>query len=77
MDGGLSSNLPKFTDRQTITISPFSGEADISPEDGRAMFDWRVTLANQVVKVIIFIGSITLCRTGSIFILNFFGGYAC
>lgn len=51
VDGGLSSNLPKFTDRQTIGISPFSGEADISPKDAAAVFDWRVTLAKQVVKV--------------------------
>jgi len=51
IDGGLSTNLPKFIDRKTITISPFSGEADISPEDGWAMFDWRVTLANQIVKL--------------------------
>jgi len=51
VDGGLSINLPKFTDRQTVTVSPFTGEADISPEDGRTMFDWRVTVANQVVKL--------------------------
>jgi len=51
VDGGLSTNLPKFVDRRTITISPFSGEADISPEDGWAIFDWSVTLANQTVKL--------------------------
>uniref|UniRef100_A0A914WTH2 PNPLA domain-containing protein n=1 Tax=Plectus sambesii TaxID=2011161 RepID=A0A914WTH2_9BILA len=55
VDGAFSSNLPKFADIRTITISPFSGEAEISPRDtsfftGTA-FDWNMRFANQEMKV--------------------------
>lgn len=55
IDGGLTDNLPRFTDVRTITISPFSGEAHISPRDlsmftGTA-FDWGIKFANQEMKV--------------------------
>ncbi|KAG7281868.1 hypothetical protein CRUP_031117 [Coryphaenoides rupestris] len=34
MDGALSNNIPLFDQRNTITVSPFSGEADICPMEG-------------------------------------------
>jgi len=34
MDGALSNNIPLFEHRNTITVSPFSGEADICPAEG-------------------------------------------
>ncbi|CAL8358298.1 unnamed protein product [Lota lota] len=34
MDGALSNNMPLFDQRNTITVSPFSGEADICPREG-------------------------------------------
>ncbi|EDO40337.1 predicted protein [Nematostella vectensis] len=47
IDGGLSDNLPQhFTEGETITVSPFSGESDICPNDGSpnfAHFDIRNT----------------------------------
>ena len=35
IDGGFSDNLPEL-DAETVTISPFSGEADICPTDNTA-----------------------------------------
>ncbi|KAJ3597116.1 hypothetical protein NHX12_003516 [Muraenolepis orangiensis] len=34
MDGALSNNIPLFDQTNTITVSPFSGEADICPREG-------------------------------------------
>ncbi|KAK0141896.1 Patatin-like phospholipase domain-containing protein 2 [Merluccius polli] len=34
MDGALSNNIPLFDQRNTIIVSPFSGEADICPREG-------------------------------------------
>ncbi len=31
-DGGCSSNIPHLMDPDVITVSPFSGSADISPQ---------------------------------------------
>ncbi|KAG7455914.1 hypothetical protein MATL_G00246170 [Megalops atlanticus] len=33
VDGGISDNLPQYELKNTITISPFSGESDICPRD--------------------------------------------
>lgn len=33
VDGGMSNNLPKSELKNTISISPFSGESDICPKD--------------------------------------------
>ncbi|XP_060770452.1 patatin-like phospholipase domain-containing protein 2 isoform X1 [Neoarius graeffei] len=33
VDGGLSDNLPQYELKNTITVSPFSGESDICPRD--------------------------------------------
>uniref|UniRef100_A0A8C4ZTE3 PNPLA domain-containing protein n=1 Tax=Gadus morhua TaxID=8049 RepID=A0A8C4ZTE3_GADMO len=34
MDGALSNNMPLHDQRNTITVSPFCGEADICPREG-------------------------------------------
>ncbi|CAJ0959138.1 unnamed protein product [Ranitomeya imitator] len=33
VDGGISNNLPEYELKNTITVSPFSGESDICPRD--------------------------------------------
>lgn len=33
VDGGISDNLPQYELKNTITVSPFSGESDICPKD--------------------------------------------
>ncbi|XP_042352566.1 patatin-like phospholipase domain-containing protein 2 [Plectropomus leopardus] len=33
VDGGISDNLPQYVLKNTITVSPFSGESDICPKD--------------------------------------------
>ncbi|XP_056137663.1 patatin-like phospholipase domain-containing protein 2 isoform X2 [Lampris incognitus] len=33
VDGGMSDNLPQYELKNTITVSPFSGESDICPRD--------------------------------------------
>ncbi|KAK5927915.1 hypothetical protein CgunFtcFv8_013023 [Champsocephalus gunnari] len=33
VDGGISDNLPQYEQKNTITVSPFSGESDICPRD--------------------------------------------
>ncbi|KAM4734922.1 patatin-like phospholipase domain-containing protein 2 [Anableps anableps] len=33
VDGGISNNLPQYELKNTITVSPFSGESDICPRD--------------------------------------------
>ncbi|XP_070686967.1 patatin-like phospholipase domain-containing protein 2 [Pempheris klunzingeri] len=33
VDGGISDNLPQYELKNTITVSPFSGESDICPRD--------------------------------------------
>ncbi|KAK7878908.1 hypothetical protein WMY93_030842 [Mugilogobius chulae] len=38
VDGGISDNLPQSELKNTITISPFSGESDICPRDGSSSF---------------------------------------
>uniref|UniRef100_A0A0N4ZW01 PNPLA domain-containing protein n=1 Tax=Parastrongyloides trichosuri TaxID=131310 RepID=A0A0N4ZW01_PARTI len=51
IDGGLSNNLPVFDDIETITISPFSGSADISPSDNSLFSSYlpmQITFGKQV-----------------------------
>lgn len=44
MDGGISDNLPLYELRNTITVSPFSGESDICPQDSStSIHELRVT----------------------------------
>lgn len=46
IDGGFTDNLPQHFEGTTITVSPFSGESDICPDDGHktnAQFDMRNT----------------------------------
>jgi len=50
IDGSFSNNLPIFDDVPTLTISPFSGYAIISPTD-QNMLDWHATLGHQVIKI--------------------------
>ncbi|KAM4619397.1 1-acylglycerol-3-phosphate O-acyltransferase Pnpla3-like isoform 1-T1 [Polymixia lowei] len=38
VDGALSNNMPLFEQRNTITVSPFSGESDICPREGTFNF---------------------------------------
>ncbi|XP_075755714.1 patatin-like phospholipase domain-containing protein 2 isoform X2 [Pelodiscus sinensis] len=38
VDGGISDNLPQYDSKNTITISPFSGESDICPKGNSANF---------------------------------------
>ncbi|KAG9272369.1 patatin-like phospholipase domain-containing protein 2 isoform X1 [Astyanax mexicanus] len=38
VDGALSNNLPYFSEKNTITVSPFSGESDICPYDNPFYF---------------------------------------
>ncbi|KAA8579906.1 hypothetical protein FQN60_005441 [Etheostoma spectabile] len=38
VDGGMSNNLPQSELKNTITISPFSGESDICPRDNSTSF---------------------------------------
>ncbi|XP_060540120.1 patatin-like phospholipase domain-containing protein 2 isoform X1 [Pantherophis guttatus] len=38
VDGGLSDNLPRYNLKNTITVSPFSGECDICPKGNSANF---------------------------------------
>lgn len=38
VDGGISDNLPLSELKNTITISPFSGESDICPRDSSTSF---------------------------------------
>ncbi|KAK2081127.1 Patatin-like phospholipase domain-containing protein 2 [Saguinus oedipus] len=44
VDGGISNNLPLYELKNTITVSPFSGESDICPQDSSTnIHEIRVT----------------------------------
>ncbi|XP_063145384.1 patatin-like phospholipase domain-containing protein 2 [Candoia aspera] len=44
VDGGISDNLPRYELKNTITVSPFSGESDICPRDSSTnIHELRVT----------------------------------
>lgn len=49
MDGGLSNNL-LVLDEQTVTISPFTGESDICPQDDYGAY-MQLTIANTSIAV--------------------------
>lgn len=50
IDGGYSDNLPVL-DGLTITVSPFSGNADICPQDDTAWKVLQVNVANTSIEV--------------------------
>uniref|UniRef100_A0A4W4EE01 triacylglycerol lipase n=1 Tax=Electrophorus electricus TaxID=8005 RepID=A0A4W4EE01_ELEEL len=50
VDGGISDNLPQSELKNTITISPFSGESDICPRDNSSSFH-ELRLTNTSIQV--------------------------
>lgn len=50
IDGGITDNLYVFKEGRTITVSPFSGDQDISPDDPKELFK-PVKVLNQTFKV--------------------------
>ncbi|KAI1883415.1 hypothetical protein AGOR_G00231200 [Albula goreensis] len=50
VDGGISNNLPRCDLKDTITVSPFSGESDICPRDNSFSFH-EARLTNTSVHV--------------------------
>ena len=51
LDGGWTDNLPRPQfGGPTITVSPFSGDHDISPQDNPGR-NWRLNVANQSLRV--------------------------
>ncbi|XP_065199246.1 patatin-like phospholipase domain-containing protein 2 [Sycon ciliatum] len=51
MDGGMTNNLPTDFPGETITVSPFSGEADICPSDQREGWDMSVNISGTSVRM--------------------------
>uniref|UniRef100_A0A183CCC5 PNPLA domain-containing protein n=1 Tax=Globodera pallida TaxID=36090 RepID=A0A183CCC5_GLOPA len=53
IDGVYSNNLPvpQVPNVHTITISPFSGGANIAPRDQIGSFDWQMILGQQRINV--------------------------
>ncbi|XP_061438344.1 patatin-like phospholipase domain-containing protein 2 isoform X2 [Rhineura floridana] len=49
VDGGISDNLPQHDSRNTITISPFTGESDICPKGNSANFH-EMNLTNTSIQ---------------------------
>ncbi|XP_015280610.1 PREDICTED: patatin-like phospholipase domain-containing protein 3 [Gekko japonicus] len=49
VDGGISDNLPHHDSKNTITISPFSGECDICPKGNSANFH-EMNLTNTSIQ---------------------------
>ncbi|XP_041833490.1 patatin-like phospholipase domain containing 3 [Melanotaenia boesemani] len=50
VDGGISDNLPQSELKNTITISPFSGECDICPRDNSTSFH-ELRLTNTSIQI--------------------------
>nr|XP_020861881.1 patatin-like phospholipase domain-containing protein 4 isoform X6 [Phascolarctos cinereus] len=50
VDGGLTSSLPILPIGRTVTVSPFSGRLDISPED-KGQLDLYINIANQDIML--------------------------
>ncbi|XP_019665887.1 patatin-like phospholipase domain-containing protein 4 isoform X2 [Ailuropoda melanoleuca] len=50
VDGGLTNSLPILPVGRTVTISPFSGRLDISPQD-KGQLDLHVNIANQDIML--------------------------
>ncbi|XP_039197289.1 patatin-like phospholipase domain-containing protein 2 isoform X1 [Crotalus tigris] len=49
VDGGLTDNLPHYNSKNTITVSPFSGECDIRPRGNSANFH-QMILTNTSIQ---------------------------
>nr|XP_033809047.1 patatin-like phospholipase domain-containing protein 2 isoform X2 [Geotrypetes seraphini] len=49
VDGGFSDNLPQYQLKNTITVSPFSGESDICPRDSSINFH-EVRFTNTSIR---------------------------
>ncbi|XP_053108863.1 patatin-like phospholipase domain-containing protein 2 isoform X2 [Hemicordylus capensis] len=49
VDGGISDNLPQHNSKNTITVSPFSGECDICPKGNSANFH-EMNLTNTSIQ---------------------------
>ena len=49
-DGGISCNLPHSSDPRVITVSPFSGECDISPSHDNESY-YQTYLMKQTVHI--------------------------
>ncbi|XP_024647383.2 patatin-like phospholipase domain-containing protein 4 isoform X2 [Macaca nemestrina] len=52
VDGGLTNALPILPVGRTVTISPFSGRLDISPQD-KGQLDLYVNIAKQDIMVLL------------------------
>ncbi|XP_068928915.1 patatin-like phospholipase domain-containing protein 4 isoform X1 [Petaurus breviceps papuanus] len=50
VDGGLTNGLPILPRGRTVTVSPFSGRLDISPED-KGQLDLYINIANQDIML--------------------------
>lgn len=50
VDGGMSNNLPTSELKNTISISPFSGESDICPKDNSSSF-YELRFTNTSIQV--------------------------
>ncbi|XP_072470530.1 patatin-like phospholipase domain-containing protein 4 isoform X2 [Notamacropus eugenii] len=50
VDGGLTNGLPILPMGRTVTVSPFSGRLDISPED-KGQLDLYINIANQDIML--------------------------
>jgi len=50
VDGGISDNLPQSELKNTITVSPFSGESDICPNDNSTSFH-ELRFTNTSIQV--------------------------
>ncbi|XP_008834941.1 patatin-like phospholipase domain-containing protein 4 isoform X2 [Nannospalax galili] len=50
VDGGLTNSLPVLPEGRTVTISPFSGRLDISPQD-KGQLDLYINVSNQDIML--------------------------
>lgn len=50
VDGGLTNSLPILPVGRTVTISPFSGRLDVSPQD-KGQLDLYINIAKQDIMV--------------------------
>lgn len=50
VDGGISNNLPEYDLKNTITVSPFSGESDICPRDSNSTNFHELRVTNTSIQ---------------------------
>lgn len=50
VDGGISDNLPQYALKNTITVSPFSGESDICPRDSSSTNIHELRFTNTSIQ---------------------------